>query len=143
MNQPTPPLNTEEHKHRLPYVPKELEDIANEMMHTLLERHDVLAKGWHEPVYGKKIHIGNTCQACGTHFVGLREDIKHLFKVYAQEYATQLSGLGMERNILRKLFVSGADCYELDGLDGRALQTYTNVLKRLTMLDHLIDGKEL
>ena len=64
----------------------DLERQANKMISTLLERHDVLAKGWHEPVYGKKIHIGDNCQTCGTHFNGLHEDIKHLFEFYAGEY---------------------------------------------------------
>src|ERR1044071_1328651 len=82
---------------------EELETKANRMMSTLLERHDVLAKGWHEPVYGKKIHIGNDCPTCGTHFAGLREDIKHLFEYYAEEYATAIAAQTQKDTITRVL----------------------------------------
>ena len=57
-------------------VVEAVESIANQVMRDLYERHDALAKGWVEPVYGKKIHIGDKCQTCMTNFAGLRNDLK-------------------------------------------------------------------
>lgn len=59
------------------------EELGGIVLRDLYERHDAF-KGWWEPVYGKRYHIGDTCTHCGTHFRGLEDDIKLLVKTALQ-----------------------------------------------------------
>lgn len=63
--------------------------LTGEIIRSLYERHDAF-KGSIEPVYGKKVYIGDTCQFCNTHFRGLEDDIKLLVKHHVKEYDSTL-----------------------------------------------------
>lgn len=94
------------------------EAVIEPMLKALAERHDVMFKGWHEPVYGKKIHIGDTCPTCNTHFKGLIQDIENLAEYYIDSYIQSDRQAWLERILPEKKSTFAVLSPEWDRLDG-------------------------